>query len=815
MKNKKLLLIGIDAADWQLIDEISKTHDLRFFNRLKQNGATGQLASLNPMLSPMLWTSIATGKRPYAHGITGFTEFDEENQKAIPIKASRRKVKAVWNILNEAGLKTNLINWWPSYPVESLNGVMVSNATYASGADDLQTIHPLHFQEKLKEWNVKSEEVTAELIQAFVPNAHEIPKEQLQEVVHPLAALIQKTASVHNHATWLLEHTEWDFQAVYYEVLDQAGHLAMKYHPPQMEGVDDQKFKWYKNIIAAVYQWVDMMLERLVELAPTADILIVSDHGFEGQNKRLLNLPDVPAAPALEHRAYGVIGALGQNFASAEALYGYSLLDITPSILHYFDLPVGQDMHGKVMTAVFKEKKAVGELPSWEVTGNKPIFIEGAHADEELLKQLEALGYWKAAESNLAQHINAELTYNLAVSLLDGGEIEEAVNCAFKAYQKYGEFRFALLFLQLWVQQARFAAFHNFVDGLPEQEKLNPALRFMEAKAALFQGETKKALTAFLKLEEDGLVSSMLYAEMGRAAQMAQQVTAAKSYYQKGLALDADDIKCIQGVAACMLGQGEPQQAIEFLDQALKLRFYQPQTHYLFAVALAKLNKIQEAFAALQVCLKQAPKHKQAKAFMDKLQGAKTQKEPIYIVTGFPRSGTSMMMQMLRSGGLHVFSDDKRKADTHNPKGYFELEQVKTLGQSAEWLNKAEGKVIKVVLPLLRYLPADLNYKLIWMERPLQEIVLSQELMKGRDREDVLYAFPFDLALKMQEEEKRIKTFLEQLPHAQVLSIKYHDCIKASSKVLKQIANFVEVDFDTEKAFSAIDSSLLRNNLGG
>ena len=111
-------------------------------------------------------------------------------------------------------------------------------------------------------------------------------------------------------------------------------------------------------------------------------------------------------------------------------------------------------MHGNVIQAWFKQPKECGTIDSWELTAARPEFLETvATADQQLLEQLEALGYWKSTESNVSRHINAELEYNLAVSYLDGGKADEAITTSKNAYAHFEELRFALIFLQLWVQQ--------------------------------------------------------------------------------------------------------------------------------------------------------------------------------------------------------------------------------------------------------------------------------------------------------------------------------------------------------------------------
>ena len=126
--SRKVLLIGWDAAEWKVIDPLVDAGKMPNLARLIDRGVSGNLATLQPALSPMLWTSIATGKRPYKHGIHGFTEPDPLTGTVRPVTNLSRKTKAVWNILNQSGLHTITVGWWPSHPAEPLSkGVMVSN----------------------------------------------------------------------------------------------------------------------------------------------------------------------------------------------------------------------------------------------------------------------------------------------------------------------------------------------------------------------------------------------------------------------------------------------------------------------------------------------------------------------------------------------------------------------------------------------------------------------------------------------------------------------------------------------------------------
>ena len=116
MKKNKVLLIGWDAADWGIINPLMDNGLMPTLNKLVDQSTIGDISTLEPALSPMLWTSIATGKTADKHGILGFLEVDEENNKIRPVSGKSRKSHAIWNILNSQGYKCNVLGWWPSQP---------------------------------------------------------------------------------------------------------------------------------------------------------------------------------------------------------------------------------------------------------------------------------------------------------------------------------------------------------------------------------------------------------------------------------------------------------------------------------------------------------------------------------------------------------------------------------------------------------------------------------------------------------------------------------------------------------------------------
>ena len=823
MKNPKLLLIGWDAADWNVIDPLLAEGKMPALQRLIENGAQGNIATLSPVLSPMLWTSIATGKRAYDHGIHGFVEADKVTGNISPVRATSRKAKAIWSILDETGYKSNVVNWWPSHPAEKVNGVYVSNHfhkdAHAYGQEwslEKAAIYPEDWYDRLKGLRLHPAELTLNHIEPFIPNAVTLNPER-DKVLKPFLRVLAQCSSVHNAATCLMEETEWDFMAVYHEAIDHFSHLAMKYHPPKLPGISDQDFENYKGIVEGAYIFHDMMLERMMDLAgPECNIMLISDHGFESGRLRQVELPDMPAAPAVEHRKYGVFVAAGPDIKS-DKVFGASLLDVAPTILHHFGLPIGEDMEGQVLKNIFSDEQEVGHIPSWELTPNKPKFVQGESSSSgEMLRQLQDLGYIDLEQNDKLQYVDSELTYNLCVSYLDGNRPEKARPILEDYFQKNQELRYALLLVQVYQMLGGLTLLDSHLNKLEELFPGQGAVYFSRGLYYLQCNEVEKALEHFLKMEEKGLQSVQLFNEIGRAFLITQNFKAAESYFSKALELDPENAVSIGGKAQCALEKGDYENAFLLAQQALQLQFFQPNTHFIVAQSAKAMGKMEIAEKALQVCLKQAPGHGPAKALLAKMKNLKEPdiKDQVIVVSGFPRSGTSLMMNMLEKGGIDVVTDKVRERDDHNPEGYFEYEKVKALGRENNWMREARGKAIKVVGPLLRYLPSTEAYRIIWVSRPLTEVLVSQEVMRGVPREEVMRNFPFQKAVDMQKEEERVKNWLKIQPNIKLLEVDFQDCLNNTSVVIRQIGVFLKRELDLESASKAINTKLHRNKLG-
>jgi len=183
----------------------------------------------------------------------------------------------------------------------------------------------------------------------------------------------------------------------------------------------------------------------------------------------------------------------------------------------------------------------------------------------------------------------------------------------------------------------------------------------------------------------------------------------------------------------------------------------------------------------------------------------------ITIVSGLPRSGTSMMMKLLEAGGLPPLTDNIRTADEDNPKGYYEFERVKQLPKGdVAWLPDAQGKVVKVIAALLPSLPGGYDYRVIFMQRAMPEVLASQRQMLIRRGEDP-DKIPDEAMAKLFEKHLRqVDDWIKQQPNVERLDVNYNDMLKKPQPFIEQIAAFLGNRLDRAKMATVVDPSLHR-----
>jgi tetratricopeptide (TPR) repeat protein len=881
MATPKVLLVGWDAADWKVIYPLMDAGKMPNVQRLVENGASGQISTLHPPLSPMLWTSIATGKRPFKHGIHGFSEPTPDGRGAQPVTNLSRKSKALWNILNQSGLGSVVVSWWPSHPAEPIDGVMVSDHYHRAGRPleegwplPPNAVHPPELAETLAGLRVHPDLLTFQMVEPFIPLAQEIDQDNDARLALFLRTLAE-CKSIHSAATWLLDNQPWDFFAVYYDAIDHFCHGFMKYHPPRQSWIAERDFELYHNVVSMAYQFHDRMLGTLIEKAGVdATVILLSDHGFHPDHLRPASIPDVPAGPAVEHRDFGILAIHGPGVERGASLYGSSVLDVAPTILAMYGLPVGEDMDGKLLSAAFVETPHVAFIPSWEEVAGR----DGRHppytrldpmAAQVALEQIIALGYIERPDENREIAVRKtirELRYNLGEAYQDADRHLEAHQIFSQLYATEAadgvtghDQRFAVRLFASCQALGILHEMRRIVEDL-ERRSQTPLAGFLKAQVLIGDKNYPEALAELERVTEahplrPGLLlqTADLYLRLGRRRD-AQQV------YEKALAIDPDNANAHIGLCRIALMRRRFSVAARSALDALQRIHHYPLAHFLLGCALTGMREYGRAAEAFRAAISFNPNFPQAHlrlaALLEKQLGDAESacehrrlarrmrkrkifdhlpppdettegvfappeiagpllpsiEESVIVVTGLPRSGTSMLMQMLAAGGMDVVSDGLRETDEDNPRGYLEFEPVKSLPMNSKWLFEVRGRAVKIIAPLLTALPSGLACRMILCERDLEEVLDSQNRMLQHRNRPV----PAQESRAMLKHEYarmlgRVKAMPARRPGTQLLVIDHYSAISDPLVTAERMNKFLGGGLDIVKMAAAIDPTLHRD----
>ncbi|KAB2962006.1 MAG: hypothetical protein F9K18_10410, partial [Thermoanaerobaculia bacterium] len=355
----RVLVVGLDGADWRFLDPLLAAGKLPNLARAIDHGARGTLRSFVPLLSPLLWTTIATGHAPEDHGVLDFFERAPSGELAM-VGSGARQVPAIWNIVSAARQRVGVIGWWASHPAETVEGVIVSNRINDSTFPGRETtdlagvVAPVGWTSRVEQLRVTTNQVPAERIRALAAVSPEEIAAALAPgapLENPLRMLVQTVAM--SETTTRLAQAAWReldprLLMVYYEGTDGIGHLFAPYVMPPVAGAPPAAVARYGRTPEAFYAWIDGQLGELMALLGPADtLLVVSDHGFQWGEGR----PPTTESGTLQrnaplwHALDGVVvvsGAAARRGGSGEG----TLYDVTPTLLALLGLPPGAGLRG-------------------------------------------------------------------------------------------------------------------------------------------------------------------------------------------------------------------------------------------------------------------------------------------------------------------------------------------------------------------------------------------------------------------------------------------------------------------------------------
>jgi predicted AlkP superfamily phosphohydrolase/phosphomutase/tetratricopeptide (TPR) repeat protein len=397
----RVAIIGLDGADWEVIDPLIAHGRMPNLARLRARAAWGPMKSMDPMLSPILWTTVATGKPPDQHGIIDFLVRDARTGKPEPVSSRARRVKALWNITTDAGRTADVIAWWATWPAEEIHGHLVSDrVAYSTFSftgdlkDQTGATWPAGDFQKLRPLLVDASKIKDAELRRF---ADATPEE-----FRRLATIVASERSYQAAALDLLQRGQPDLFALYYQGIDEVSHRFAHFMPPKMGMVTQEDYNRYHGTVEAYYEYQDALLgEILPKLDPRTEIVILSDHGFRnGGGRPQDDPPYIEGKPGLWHRRYGIFMMAGPVTVPGR-LDTTSLLDIAPTVLYLLGLPRAEDMPGRIVQeaidAAFRARVPERTIATYEGIGksSRPAgdLVADSRVDNEMIEKLRSLGY--------------------------------------------------------------------------------------------------------------------------------------------------------------------------------------------------------------------------------------------------------------------------------------------------------------------------------------------------------------------------------------------------------------------------------------
>jgi len=629
----RILLIGLDGADWDILDPLIAAGRMPRVARLQESGVRGDLRTLERLpLSPVIWTTLATGRGPEAHGVTWFLVGTPDGGR-VPVRSSDRRVRALWNILPEQQRRVGVVGWWATAPAEDAgDGVIASDALGFHGfgrADagwpEAQKVHPPRLAAELAALMPPPQQIDAAFATRFFHMSAEeyyaaawsparSPAIEPGNPIHLFQQAACTTLGYTAIARRLLrsppDGAAFDLFLVYYESTDSLCHLFMKDAPPRLPWVSDADFTRCRDVVDSWYAYMDEQIGLLVDAAPAGtNVVLVSDHGFRTGDQRPRSDAAVDLRNAhLDHDRDGIFLASGPLFRRGERIAGATVFDVTPTLLHALGLPVGRDMEGRVLTEAFPPPFAADHAPTWVATwepdrrevGTAPSTAAQAPGAQEFDDasadaQLRALGYVAGSDTTEATdrareveptHATAggggaganspEQHVNMGRLLVRRGEIDRAIE----------EFRAAL-------------------DGsVADAEALAEI-----GQAELARGERGRAQEAFVRALQVNPRHSRSLLRLAELRVQRGELADAEAMYRQVLAIDDRLPEPWVGLGDVLERQGRHDDAASVLEHALELDPRDLVARYDLGVVRMQQGRWAEARAAYERVLELAPDH--------------------------------------------------------------------------------------------------------------------------------------------------------------------------------------------------------------
>jgi predicted AlkP superfamily phosphohydrolase/phosphomutase/tetratricopeptide (TPR) repeat protein len=610
-KKLALLVIGWEAAEWSIIEPLLDAGELPNLNRLIEHGVMGRLVSRCPSDPPLAWTSVATGQRPEDHGIVGSEEPDRNGIDVRPFPVTSRRCKAVWNLLNDIGLRTHVIAWPATWPAEKLNGVMLSSGWDAPlAAATLQSwfasdaVSPPEFTETATELRMHLQELQVKDLASFVPMISESDPVKDSKIAI-LGHAVAMAASRQSAATYLMENDPCDFMAVHFPSIDEITRVFIEFYPPRLPHASEEQFEKFRGVIAEAYRLHDQMFGRLAELAgPSCTVILCSTSGVYTGRARAVADPSKTLNYNAHYRPNGLLFMSGPDILHDELIYGATIYDLAPTILSLLGASVPQRLPGRFLSEAFSRPITISvdatdtALITRPSVRHKPKRFQDGSLTPAFMADL-------ANDISLARCFQASGRHDLALPRLERVHREHPTRVApalqlIETYRALGRTADASELLEtfpltLEADQARWPA------------AFLPNFDLMRAVLALDRRDTETALRHLREAEKANPQLPGMHVQVGQVYARLRRYDKAEEAFRRALDIDEAQPEAAAGLSSALYRQRRYQESADYALLAAAHAPWVGSYHLQLGRCLARLKEDKDALIAIENALRRQP----------------------------------------------------------------------------------------------------------------------------------------------------------------------------------------------------------------
>lgn len=555
----RVAIFAIDGADWDLVSELAGQGRIPNIDALIRNGTAASVQTIQPTVSPLLWTTVATGLPPDRHGVTDFTDRERNN---APVDSYSRHVPALWDIAEAFGRTTLTVNWWTAWPPTSPDGFV-----FDAPVEMLPTaLQPAALASRINGDIVPQATVGYARLQRFL-NITGSEYQKGISVTRPddpvpiFRSVLAKTWTDHRVAIDLFNIRKPLLTMVDYDGTDVVNHLFGPFHPPRREGVSSNDYRKFSLTVSNYYAEIDRLLgEWMTTLPPDTTVILISAHGMKWGEARPKKPPNGTAALS-DHRSPGVLIACGSHVLPSRTRHVMSIYDVAPTVLALLGLPASEEMPGRFPEWMFKDvqpMQAMRIVSYGAFVTEHPLATTAELDPDQYRSKLLAIGHLNDPSRNQMPMLEDQRPSELATPI---------------SPERWGLYAY---YNNLGVDLKRQGKSKEAVEAFQRAVQINPsrATPYLNTAIAMFDRQQYAAAeSAFLEAVAHGLPNAERYfIDFAALYRMNHMISRAIVLLEKGKSLFPESFEIAANLGASLVQANRPADGLPELYRALGLR---------------------------------------------------------------------------------------------------------------------------------------------------------------------------------------------------------------------------------------------------